>query len=234
MQNKYFRSGELEEIEAAIRKAEQNTSGEIVVMLVNSAKKYKKVTFFVSCFFGISLTVLGMKTVPFLLPDDFLMTLIKLPFSVKDEFIYIFTYGIGFFLIVSFLLISLFFQLFSCFKGWLRLLIPEEIMEENVRKRAFLEFYRKGIYLTKEGTGVLVLITRLERKVYILADRGIYQKITQEGLDRFALEISKGIKTHDEKNALIKAISGIGKHLSDYFPAQEINENELADRVIVE
>ena len=75
---------------------------------------------------------------------------------------------------------------------WKALLLGTERKEHAVRERAQQAFFEKGLYKTKENTGVLFFLSLLERKVWILADKGIYQKIGQETLDRYAKTVSPG------------------------------------------
>ena len=69
-----------------------------------------------------------------------------------------------------------------------------------------MEFYKEGLYKTRDETGVLFLISLLEKTVYILADKGIYEKVSQNKLDVFALEVTKGIKQEKGAEALCGAI----------------------------
>ena len=74
----------------------------------------------------------------------------------------------------------------------------------------------------------------LERKVWVLADKGIYEKIDQETLDRFALTVSQGVKDGRACDALCSAIDAAGKVLSQHFPIEPGDTNELPNAVITE
>ena len=87
--------------------------------------------------------------------------------------------------------------------------------EETVRLRAERAFFEKGLYKTKKNTGVLFFLSLLERKVWILADKGIYEKMEQETLDRFANEVSRGIK----EGRACDALSGHPRNRGFTFPA---------------
>ena len=103
-----------------------------------------------------------------------------------------------------------------------------------VMQRAVGAFYEKELYKTKKNTGVLFFISLFERKVWILADKGIYVKIEQETLNRFADTVSAGIKEGNACEALCIAIIEAGELLSKYFPITSGDTDELPDEVITE
>ncbi len=78
-------------------------------------------------------------------------------------------------------------------------------------QRAERAFYEKGLYKTRENSGVLFFLSLLERKVWVLADVGIYKKIDQETLNRFANTVSQGIREGRACDALVPGDKGIGR-----------------------
>jgi putative membrane protein len=106
--------------------------------------------------------------------------------------------------------------------------------EHAVMQRAVRAFYEKGLYKTKRNTGVLFFLSLLERKVWVLADKGIYEKIDQETLNRFARTVSQGIKEGRACDALCNAIEEAGKLLSRHFPITPDDTNELSDEVMTD
>ena len=106
--------------------------------------------------------------------------------------------------------------------------------EEAVRLRAERAFFERGLYKTKKNTGVLFFLSLLEKKVWILADKGIYEKMDQETLNRFANEVSRGIKEGRACGALSQAIQEVGGYLSKHFPITPEDTNELPDGVMTD
>lgn len=125
--------------------------------------------------------------------------------------------------------------------GWLthylpavkRFFTPNDRLELQVRDRALAAFYEKGLYKTREESGVLFFISLFERKVWVLADKGIYAKIRQETLQSYARDIAAGIKGGTAVDALCKAIGDVGGILARHFPVKADDVNELSDQVIV-
>ncbi len=101
-----------------------------------------------------------------------------------------------------------------------------------MRDRALRAFYEKGLHRTRGKTGVLFFISLLERKVWVLADKGIHEKISQSKLNAFAKIVSSGIRDGDAANALVKAIQEAGELLHKHFPVGDGDINELSDALI--
>ncbi len=125
----------------------------------------------------------------------------------------------------------LLFQLKPAFKT---AFIGRRRKEKSVKERALRTFYERGLYKTKKHTGVLFFLSLLERKVWVLADRGIHNKIHQETLNKFAGMVSKGIQEGRATDALCGAITGMGELLWEYYPITDADTDELPNTVICE
>lgn len=123
--------------------------------------------------------------------------------------------------------------------GWLtgrvpalkRLFIPQARLEEEVAQRALQVFYDKGLHKTRDATGVLFFISLMEHKAWVLADQGIYQKITQETLNQHATNVAAGIKAGHAAEALCQEIQQVGITLAQHFPIKPDDTNELSNEV---
>jgi len=112
--------------------------------------------------------------------------------------------------------------------------IGKKRMEKEVMERAIRGFYEKGLYKTRDNTGVLFFISLLERKVWVIADKGIHRNMEQYTLNRFANMVSRGIKEKRACDALCEAIFEIGEVLARYYPVSKDDVNELSDEMITE
>lgn len=106
--------------------------------------------------------------------------------------------------------------------------------ERAVRHRAIRAFHEKGLTRTKERTGVLFFISILEHKVWVLADKGIHEKIGQETLNKFAAKVSKGIADGRACDALCDAIKEAGQLLATHFPIRPDDTDELPNGLMIE
>jgi uncharacterized membrane protein len=104
---------------------------------------------------------------------------------------------------------------------------------KSLRQLAEKEFYQSGITKTKDRTGVLIFILLSDRQFYILADKKISEKLEQKILDEIADEISQQFKAGMFASGIINCIERLGKILSNEFPINSDDINELSDKVLI-
>jgi putative membrane protein len=203
-----FTKDERERLKATIHEAESRTIGEIVAMVVDHSDHYMEA----EVFGGILLGSLLSLALTLLFFHSSLWSYIPLSFM--------------FFLPCRWL--------FMRVKVLKKLFIGVRRKEEAVRLKAERTFFEKGLYRTKQHTGVLFFLSLFERKVWVLADKGIYEKMDQETLNRFAREVSIGIKEGRTCEVLSKSIQEIGLLLSRHFPITPDDTDELSDTIMTE
>jgi putative membrane protein len=113
-----------------------------------------------------------------------------------------------------------------------RVFVSRGRRDRAVKERALRTFYEKGLYKTQGATGVLFFLSLLERKVWVLADRGIHGKIHQPTLNKFASLVSRGIQEGRAADALCESIEGIGALLAVHYPATGPHADQLTDEII--
>ena len=205
---RFFTAEEKERLKTATHEVESRTIGEIVVMVVDHSDHY------------IEAEVLG---------SVLLASLLSLILTIL-----FFNSSLWFYIPLSFIFFFPCWFLFIKVDVLKRAFIGIRRKEEAVRLRAERAFFERGLYRTKKNTGVLFFLSLLERKVWVLADKGIHQKMDQETLNRFANEVSKGIKEGRACDALSQAIREIGVSLAKYFPITRDVTNEIPDDVMTE
>ena len=205
---RFFTETEKEKIAATVCDVESRTIGEVVVMVVDSSDPYAEAEF-VGGLLGASSLSLVLSVL-------------------------LFHSSLFWFITLTLLLMLPFHLLFARVAFLKTLFIGARRRDEVVRERAMMAFFEKGLHRTRENTGVLFFLSLLERKVWVLADRGIYQKIGQETLNQFAGGVSEGVKHGRACEALIEALQGIGRLLSAHFPMKPGDIDELPDKVITE
>lgn len=206
--DRFFTDKERERIKDTTCAAESKTIGEIAVMVVDSSDPY------------IEADVLGGVLLGSLL--SFVLTALYFHSSVW----FFVPLGVLSFFPARFLVKKTPF-IKTAFIGLSR-------MENTVRERAVRAFYEKGLYRTKDNTGVLFFISLLERKVWVLADKGIYEKIEQKTLDKFAKAVSVGIRNGRACDALCEEIKEAGELLALHFPMKPGDIDELPNSVLCE
>jgi len=205
---KFFKREELERITKTIHEVESHTIGEVAVMVVDSSDHY------------IEAEILG---------GIFLASLLSLVMTTLN-----FHSSVWAYISLSFILFFPSKYLFEKIPVLKTAFMGVKRKETAVMQRALRAFYEKGLYKTRKNTGVLFFMSLLERKVWVLADKGIYEKIQQETLNRYSKIVSQGIKDHRACDALCDAIKESGELLAKHFPITPDDTDELSDEVMTE
>jgi putative membrane protein len=201
----FFTDQEKERIRQAVVTAEAKTAGEIVPMIVTSAARYTEIE------------LLGLVGGLFA--------------GMVIEWIWSDPWG------------SPYFQLWPVFGaliGFLigripdvkRLLAPTSRISEAVHALGLASFTEQGLHYTKDHTGILILVSLLEHRVEVLADRGIDQKVGAGTWNEVVRIISAGIKTGQACDGFCTAIGRCGDILAAHFPRQADDTDELPNSLV--
>lgn len=106
--------------------------------------------------------------------------------------------------------------------------------KKNIRMLAEKEFYKLNMHDTRDKTGILLYLLLNERQFYILADKGIHEKVGDETWHKVRDEIQ--LHFHDGKfsQGLIWGIEKVGKILAEHFPIKSGDTNELSNKIVIE
>lgn len=101
----------------------------------------------------------------------------------------------------------------------------------NVMKRATRTFNRLHLYTTKRRNAVLIFIAYEDRKFAILGDTAINDAVPQGFWDGEVEELGRYLKAGRPVDGLCDIIARIGERLSEFFPGERDDENELSNEV---
>ncbi|MBR5685242.1 MAG: TPM domain-containing protein [Muribaculaceae bacterium] len=101
----------------------------------------------------------------------------------------------------------------------------------NVMKRATRTFNRLHLYSTKRRNAVLIFIAYEARKLAILGDTGINDVIPEGFWDNEVEELTRYLKAGRPVDGLCEIIAHMGERLSEFFPGERDDENELSNEV---
>lgn len=101
--------------------------------------------------------------------------------------------------------------------------------QQAVRDRALSLFYELGLHRTRLESGIMIFISLLERKAWILADRGVDRRIDPAAWEGIVSRLTGGLARGEKGEALCRAIDECGAILATYFPSDGANPNELPD-----
>lgn len=211
-----FTDDDLRKIHDAVQAAERRTRGEIVPMIVPASARYQEVRYLAGL-------VAALLTLTLLLTVD---------------------QGWGQFagrehhpgwIVLGVVLAYALGHWAGSFPFCIRSLVARERMAFKVRRRAELAFYEHGLHKTRESTGILIMASLLERRVQILADRAINERVPPGTWDNLVQEMIREITDGRPTEAFCRAIAHCGDLLAQYFPATPgDNPDELADDLIQE
>ena len=108
------------------------------------------------------------------------------------------------------------------------LLTNERHRKEAVRTGAAAMFYEAGIANTAAEMGVLVYLSLLERRLELIADRGILKGMPALDWNRIVSELHQAGKK-PAPETLLKGLHDLGDLLAQHLPATGENPNELPD-----
>lgn len=209
---KFLSEQDRTKIKAAVCAAEKRTSGEIVPMVVSASYHYP-------------------------MADVIGAVALSLPISLGITHFFGNTFwGLG---DNMFLFLTIFIPLFLILQEIIlrvpalkRVFVPDSEIGEEVRKAATSAFFTEGLYKTRDETGVLIFISVFERRVWVLADRGINEKVPQDHWDGIVKLITDGIREKCPTDAICRAVTIAADILEKHFPIKPGDTDELANLIV--
>ena len=211
---KFLSDDERTRVTEAVQAAERLTAGEIVVMIISASYHYPMANVIGAAVFAFPLALIFTT-----LTGEWLW--------IGSQNMWLFLGWLTVLFICSHEIIKRWAWLKRCF-------ISEREFNEEVQEAATTHFFNQGLYRTRDETGVLVLISVFERKVWVLADRGINEKVPDGQWDDIVKMIVEGIKQNRQTEAICEAVEKIGDLLKTNFPIKPDDTDELKNLIIEE
>jgi putative membrane protein len=207
---------EQERIKSTVQRAEQQTRAEIVPMIVPRSGFYRDAQHWAGL-------VLALTALTVLLTLETLW----LPWgwhAANAAWLVLATilaYGIG--------------SRFGTLSPMIHLFTSRERMQHKVRLRAEQAFARHAVFRTRERTGVLILLSVLERQIYVLPDRPLAQQVPVERWSHIVQVAVDRLKAQDIVGGLCEGIEQCGRLLADVCPSRPgENPDELPNQLVQE
>jgi uncharacterized membrane protein len=124
-------------------------------------------------------------------------------------------------------------------RGEVRLIVEKGLpmslawMGVTNRQRAIALFADYGIWDTEDNCGVLIYVNLADRKVDIIADRGIDRKIPATTWQDVCDTMTRGFARGEFHAATLAAIAQVNQLLRSHFPSGGTRPNELPDRPVM-
>lgn len=113
-----------------------------------------------------------------------------------------------------------------------RWLVTRRAMQQAVSQKAKALFLEQGVANTIDRTGVLIVISMFERRVEILADAGIHQRVPEGFWNEEVKTLVSFIHRGQFTDGLCQIISDIGGKLTEQFPRRADDVNELPNAAV--
>ena len=113
------------------------------------------------------------------------------------------------------------------------LLVPRSIKRAQAHEAAAREFIRRGLTRTRDKTGVLIYVALAEHHAEILADTGIADRIDAEIWADIVADLISAIRAGRMTEGLIEAIRRTGAILAEHAPPRLDDVDELPNKVII-
>jgi uncharacterized membrane protein len=104
---------------------------------------------------------------------------------------------------------------------------------QDARGRAVELFGQLRVWDTEHNSGVLVYLLLADRRVEIIADRGIHEKVGSASWAAICGEMQRAFAAGRFEQGVCFGIAAIGDLLATHFPRREGDTNELPNEPVV-
>ena len=111
--------------------------------------------------------------------------------------------------------------------------LADVVAGHSVRARAEQAFATLRVWDTQDNCGVLVYALIAERKIELVADRGISARVPQEKWQTIVDDLARAFAGDDPAAGVLVAVNAIGALLAHHYPVQRGDRNELPDHPVV-
>ncbi len=107
------------------------------------------------------------------------------------------------------------------------------LRKQTPKRRAIALFSALNIWDTEHNNGVLIYLLLADRDVEIVADRGIHRYVGQDGWEAICQVMETHFRAGDFEIGVLQGIHLISQQLSQYFPPNASQQNELPNQPLV-
>lgn len=107
------------------------------------------------------------------------------------------------------------------------------LKNQTARERAIELFSRLRVWDTQDNSGVLVYLLMADRRVEIVADRGIHANVGADGWSAVCRRMEAAFSTGDFEGGTLEGVRAIASLLARHCPSNGPHVNELPDAPVV-
>jgi putative membrane protein len=128
---------------------------------------------------------------------------------------------------------TLFVFLTILFQGFARLFLSESRKETETMQYAESLFLSRELFATEDRRGILLLVSQFERKVVILPDKGVRDRLSIGVMKNIILNMTHYLRKDDARNAMETGLDELVTELCPN-PSSGPDKNELPNEIIEE
>jgi len=210
-----FSTEELERIKAAVHKAEDKISGEIVPVFVEKSGHYSIANYRA----GVAFASLAFLLIIFF--DRYMPA-----FAIYDPLL----------IFLSVAVVGLAGATASYVSNVIqKFFVGQHHLDRATRQRAETAFLQEEVFNTRHRTGIMIFISFFEREVIVMADRGISKVVEQKEWDNMVKGIIRNIRMGKVVDGIEGAVLRCGEILLEKGFLKEADDvNELSDDLRIE
>lgn len=106
---------------------------------------------------------------------------------------------------------------------------PRLLRGQSTRERAINLFSRFRLWDTDHRTGVLIYLLLAERRVEIVADRGIHAQVGTDGWDQVCRDLEAQLTNGNFEGGTIACIEAVARHLETHSWSGDRRGKELSN-----
>jgi uncharacterized membrane protein len=111
--------------------------------------------------------------------------------------------------------------------------LGELLLGVGSRERAVGWFGRLGVWDTQHNAGVLIYVLLADRRVELVADRGIHSKVGTNAWEAICGEMQQEFARGQFERGAVIGLRAVSDLLAEHFPPSGERRNELPDKPVV-
>jgi uncharacterized membrane protein len=121
-----------------------------------------------------------------------------------------------------------------CFAVEAALAITPLLRGRSARQRALDVFAQLHVWDTEHNNGVLIYLLLADRRVEILADRGVHARVGAQSWEHICRHMEQAFREGRFTQGVIDGIEAVSEHLGRHYPPSSGQpSNELPDRPVL-
>lgn len=200
-------------IEQAVDEFESKTSGELVISIEEASDDYKEAVWIMAVIFGLVCAfILAILSNLWLIPSFFNPEVVSLTIAAAI--------GVGY--LLGALMDKVAYKL-----------VGKRIVANRTLQRAETVFLENEVFATSNRIGILLHLSLQEKRVTLIADKGINEKIEDNSWGEVVDSLIKEIRSKKVEEGLVHAIQACEKILLTHgFKSDGSNKNELSNEIV--